>query len=355
MKSDNPSRKTARENARKLLQFLSKKKDSISPLLILTHDYPDPDALASSFAFSFLAKKGYNIFSRIVYGGIIGRTENQEMVKILKMPIHKIKAADLKKYASVALIDTQPEFENNPFPRDQQATIVIDQHPSVTKPSSEFAIVDIECGATSVILAQALFLQKIEIPQRVATALAYGILTDTLNLYRAKRSDTIKTYLELLPFCDMRTLAHIQNPSRSRRFFATLERGIKDAKVCQKLIISHLGPVENPDLVSQVADFLLNYKGMRWSFCTGRFNEKLYLSLRAANPNALATNILRDVVKDPKNAGGHDTIAGGSFEMGKETSDSAWKEAEDSLTQNLVGRLSLPEKCKFYFPFQITS
>lgn len=355
MKFDNPLRTTIRKKARKLLEFLSKRKDSLSPLLVLTHDYPDPDALASAFAFYFLAREGYNIYSRIVYGGIIGRTENREMVKILKIPVHQFKALDLKTYNHVALIDTQPMFENNHFPNDRQATIVIDQHQSVAEPLAALAIIDTECGATSAILAQALLLQKMTIPERVATGLAYGIITDTLDLYRAKKRETIKTYLDILPFCNMRDLARIQNPSRSRKFFATLKESIINASVREKLIVSHLGFVKNPDLVSQIADFLLTYKGMRWAFCTGRYNERLHISFRIANPNALAANILRDIVKDPKEAGGHDNIAGGSIEVGKGAPESAWKEVEDSLIQGLAERLHLSVKSKFAFPFHITS
>ena len=354
MQSGKSSQLTAQKNARKLLKFLSRQKESLSPLLILTHNYPDPDALAAGFAFSHLLKQKYNIQSRIAYGGIIGRTENQEMVKALKMPVHKFKTSNLKKYPQVALLDTQPEFENNSFPVNRRAAIVIDQHPSLTKTPADLKIVDIDCGATSVILAQALLLSKMEIPIRIGTALAYGILTDTLNLYRAKRPDIIKTYLDILPFCDMRTLARIQNPSRSRRFFATLGKGIKGARVRRKLIISHLGWVENPDVVSQMADFLLTYKGMGHSFCTGRYKSRIYLSLRAANPNSLAANILRDIVNDPKEAGGHDTIAGGSFNVGQGASESTWEKVESSLTKNLTARLNITDKTKFYFPFTIS-
>ena len=200
-------------------------------------------------------------------------------------------------------------------------------------------------------LAQALLLLKIEIPVRVATALAYGILTDTLNLFRAKRADIIKTYLGILPFCDMRILARIQNPSRSRKFFATLEKSIKNAMVRQKLIVSHLGFVENPDLVSQTADFLLTYKGMRCSLCTGRYNGKLHISLRMANPHSLAANVLRDIFENSQEAGGHESIAGGSFEVGKDASEAVWKESEQSLIQRLLDRLHIPTKNKFYYPF----
>jgi nanoRNase/pAp phosphatase (c-di-AMP/oligoRNAs hydrolase) len=93
---------------------------------------------------------------------------------------------------------------------------------------------------------------------------------------------------------------------------------------------------------------------MRYAFCTGRYNERIHFSLRATNPNVLATNILRDIVKDPKGAGGHDTIAGGSFEVGKEDVESIWKDVEESLTQKMIERLNLSGKSTFYFPFKIT-
>jgi len=352
MEKKKPAQTTTKQQTRKLLRFLAKQKESLSPLLILTHDHPDPDALASSFALYYLAKQAYDINARIVYGGIIGRSENQALVNILKIPAHKFKASDLKQYSRVALVDTQPKFENNHFPKDRQATIVIDQHLPTEAPSAECAIVDTECGATSVILAQALLLLKREIPVRVATALVYGILTDTLGLYRAKRADIVKTYLAILPFCDMRILARIQNPSRSKKFFATLEKSIRNAMVRQKLIVSHLGLVENPDLVSQMADFLLTYKGMRWSLATGRYNGKLHVSLRMANPQALAANVLRAIFENSQEAGGHESIAGGSFEVGKDASEASWEKAEQSLVQGLLDRLDLSGKGKFSFPFR---
>lgn len=350
MKQSSPA-PTVAQNAERLIEFLSAHKRSLSPLLILTHDFPDPDALASGYAFYHIAKI-LNITARLAYGGVIGRTENKEMVRILKIPVHKLRARDLAQYRHVALVDTQPEFENNPFPPHQQATIVIDQHPSLNHPSAQLSIIDNTCGATSVILAQALLLFKKDIPERVATALAYGIITDTLDLYRAKRPDTIKIYQAILPLCDMRALARMQNPSRSRKFFITLKKGICNAFVRQGLIASHLGDVENPDLVSQTADFLLSYRSMRWSFCTGRYKGRLHLSLRAANISTLASKVLRDIVNDPKEAGGHETIAGGSMHIGRDAQNSAWEDAENTLVQRLFGRLNLSGKTKSTYPFR---
>ncbi len=343
----------AAHHGRKLLRFLEKKKKSLSPLLIVTHDYPDPDAIATSMALQYLAEKLGGVKSRIVYKGIIGRVENRAMVELLKVPIHKFRPSDLQSYENTALIDTQPEFENNPYPRNKKVTLVIDQHPYVKRPLAELALIDPDCGATSVILTQAMLLSGLEIPKRIATALAYGILSDTLNLYRAHRADIIQSYLDILPLCDMRTLIRIQNPPKSKKFFSTLNRGLEGARAFRGLIVSHLGEVEHPDLVSEIADFLLTYKGMERSLCTGRYKGKLHVSLRSNRPTDETPEILRDIFDDRKEAGGHDMVAGGSFHVrGQDVNDAPWREAEALLVARLIKRLRLPAKTDFYKPFQ---
>lgn len=345
-------RSSLTRNAKKILSFLEERREKISPLLILTHDYPDPDAIASAVALQHLAEQGFGIQSRVVYGGIIGRTENRAMVQILKLPVHKLKPADLKRYAHTVLVDTQPEFENNSFPKNRKATIVIDQHPPLKRPMAELTIVDEECGATCAILARALLILGKGIPVRVATALAYGILSDTLNLYRAPDEHVVDTYLDILPHCDMRALAKIQNPKRSRRFFATLSKGIQNAMVMRGLLVSHLGPVENPDLTAQVADFLLTYQGANYSFCTGRFNGRLQVSLRAAKPTMETAAVLRDIFANRGEAGGHGGIAGGSFDVGAGDQDAIWDEMEKVLTESLARRLRIPKRAEFVYPFR---
>ena len=340
------------KSAQKLIDFLEKRHSGISPLLILTHDYPDPDALASAYGLKYLVEKAFHMSARIVYQGVIGRMENRTMTRILKLPVYKLKPEDLDKYKHVALVDTKPAFENNAFPQGLNATLVLDQHHPEEEPKAECAIIDTECGATAVIVAQALLLKELEIPARLATALAYGIVSDTMNLYRANRPDVIQTYLQVIPNCDMKAFAQIQNPVRSRRFFATLGKGIQNAVARRGLLTAHLGTVENPDLVSMVADFLLTYRNAKKSFCTGRYKGRLYVSLRLDKPTMNAGNLLRDVFHNPGQAGGHGVIAGGSFEVGEDASPDEWAEAEDVLITRLLKRLRIRESGGLYYPFK---
>lgn len=340
------------QDAKSILRFLRKRRKNLSPLLILTHDYPDPDALASACALQYLAQEICGINSRIAYGGVIGRMENREMVRLLKLPVHQLRSGDLKKYAHIVLVDTQPFFENNSFPKNRRPAMIIDQHASVIKPAAEHVVVNTECGATSVILAKCLALAGLDVPVQIATALAYGILSDTLGFYRCHHQEVIDNYLFVLAKTDLKALAKIQHPERSRNFFTTLTRGVHHAMMRRGLIISHLGVIETPDLVSQIADSLLTYEDAGWTLCTGRYKGKLHVSLRTSRPNAQAGEILRDIFPNRGEAGGHDLIAGGSFKIGLGTSEANWREAEQFLVQRLLKRLKLPQKGDFAYPFR---
>jgi len=342
---------SALSHARALLHFLARRRRTLSPLLILTHDFPDPDAIASAFALQHLAQSAFGIESKIAYGGIVGRMENRAMVRTLRIRMHRFHPIMLKRHAHVALVDTQAAFKNNPFPGNRKATIVLDQHPSDTAPDAVFAVVDSECGATCVLVAQALLQAGADIPARVATALAYGILTDTLDLYRARRADVAQTYLEILHHADMRALARIQNPVRPRKFFSVLGRGIRNAVQYRRLVVTHLGDVDTPDRVSQVAEFLLTYRRAQWCSATGRFRGRLHASLRTIRQDAQAGEVLRDIFDERSEAGGHGPIAGGSCRVGAGAPEEKWVERERGLTERLIGRLRIPAKIEPRKPF----
>jgi nanoRNase/pAp phosphatase (c-di-AMP/oligoRNAs hydrolase) len=346
-----PAGNGATRHGLQLLEFLSKNQKRLSPMLILMHDFPDPDALASAYGLQHLAKTAFGIETRIAYRGEIGRMENKAMVRLLRIPIYRFRPAWLKQHAGTALVDTQPAFSNNPFPDTQRAAVILDQHPAKVTPEADLAIIDPECGATCVLVAQALLQSGIQIPNRLATALAYGILTDILDLYRARHRDVVETYLRVLRHADMRMLARIQNPVRPRRFFSTLAKGIAEARLYRRLVVVHLGVVDTPDRVAQVAEFLLTYRRARWVLATGRHKGRLHASLRAAQRDAEAGPILREAFDCPEDAGGHGPTAGGSCRLKADAPEERWRAKEQNLAKSVIKRLRISGRIEPRRPF----
>ena len=81
--------------------------------------------------------------------------------------------------------------------------------------------------------------------------------------------------------------------------------------------------------------------------CTGRYKGRLYVSLRSSNQNAPAAEVLRSLFENPKHAGGHGPIAGGSFRVGLGTAEAAWQQIEQELQGRLGRRLRLPARAEF--------
>ncbi|NIR25640.1 MAG: hypothetical protein GWN77_01440, partial [Gammaproteobacteria bacterium] len=98
-------------------------------VLILPHNDPDPDAIASAVALRYLLEEKLRVDAQIAYRGFIGRAENKAMVRYLGRPLRRLNKADLRSGRPIALVDTQPGAGNNPLPSQISPAIVIDHHP----------------------------------------------------------------------------------------------------------------------------------------------------------------------------------------------------------------------------------
>ena len=342
----------AKSTRNTILRFLARKGSTISPLLILTHNHPDPDAIASGWALAYLAERLYKIRTRLVYGGIIGRMENQMMVRTLRVPIHPARSQDFERYGHVATVDTQPPFQNNRFPARRRATIVIDHHPRHAKTDAELVMIHDEAGATATLLVEALLASGLEIPARLATAVVYGIGAETQNLGREAGPRDVAAYRTMFPGASIQALSKIQNPPRPESFFYTLGKAIHRAFTVRRIIGVHLGKVPSQDIVAHMADFLLSHEEMRWSIVTGRYDGRLFVSLRTRDERAGAGRLLWRLLGAGTAAGGHGMIAGGSVEVGKQATEPKWRFAEEELTTAFLRSQGLARRVKLAYPFE---
>jgi len=336
-----------------LVTFLTRRRGDLARLLILTHDHPDPDAVASAWALAHLADRLCRARTRIVYGGVIGRMENQLMVRTLHIPVRPVKLQELTTADHVALVDTQPPFQNNRFPARRRATLVIDHHRRNPHTDAEFLLIDEEAGATATLFAEALLAARLDIPPRLATALVYGIISETQHLGREAGPRDVAAYRALFPKASLASLSKIQNPPRPGSFFTTLGHAIYHAFIVGRVIGVHLGPVPSQDVVAHMADFLLTHERMRWSIVTGRYDGRLYVSLRTRDRRAEAGRLLWRLLGSGTSAGGHSMIAGGSVAVDPGASEAAWVAAERHLAAAFLKSQGHKEPFAFEYPYRI--
>jgi nanoRNase/pAp phosphatase (c-di-AMP/oligoRNAs hydrolase) len=325
-------------SARDLEQLERIIKDSQN-LLIVTHNNPDPDAIASAFASKYLAEKQYGIKTHIAYPGSIGRAENRTMVQKLKIPLKQFNRIRLDKYDRKILIDGQPGAGNTPNIPYQ---VVIDHHPLRRDTRADLVVVQKDIGVTATILVEWYQESGVDIPADVATALSYAISSETQNLGRETSSRDIDAYLTVYVKSSIRKLSQIIHPKLPRHYFVLLAKALQKMKTFRNLACAHLGDVPNPEMVSEIADFLLRHERIGWSFCTGRFKDRLILSIRSINPNAKAGKLLKRLTSNSDNVGGHDRIAGGFIPLSG-SNKKALSHPEKDLTQKFVKLLGYEE------------
>jgi nanoRNase/pAp phosphatase (c-di-AMP/oligoRNAs hydrolase) len=294
-----------------------------SRVLVCTHDNPDPDSIAAGYALGELLRTRAKADYTLAHGGVLGRAENRAMVRLLKIPLQSFARLDPSDYDVVALVDTQPGHGNHRLTRDvmgEKRLVCLDHHPARTMEGSlapDFADVGGAYGATSTMLTCYLDAAGLEFAPDVATALFYGIKSDTRDLGREVGDIDVWAYQHLISHTDMGLISQIEHPRLPRNYFAALSQAVRKARCIEDAVVCDLGEVYVPDLVAETADWLLLAEGIRWSIVTGEHNGAIFCSLRVSDRRFSAGKLVREAIASwpSGSAGGHGSMAGARVDI----------------------------------------
>jgi len=285
-------------------------------LLIMCHNNPDPDTIASAAALKYIFAQKLRRKAIIGYEGTVGRAENRQLVRRLKIDMLRTTDLDFNDFSLIALVDSQPHTGNNAIPRKILPDIVIDHHP-IRKDTTRCAFYDIRprYGSASTILTEYLQELDLTIDRMLATALYYGLKTDTNGLSRSFMKADMDAFNYLFPRIAPRTLAGIENPSVPKSYYLKFADAIAHSVQYGDVMISHMGTLNNADVTAEMADFLLRMENIRWTLCMGEFEDNLLLSVRTSRRGWMAGRIALRVVKGLGTGGGHEKAAGGKISL----------------------------------------
>ena len=301
------------------------------PVLILTHDNPDPDALAAGKALAALLKSAWKIDSRLVYSGLVARAENRAMLSRLTPEWeHSDTLTDLDQYSALALVDTQPGAGNNCFPAAYTPQIVIDHHHPIRESIAGVRYVDVrtEIGATVTILYQYLRAAGIELNPILATAIFYALKIDTRGLSRDTSPADEEAYLALLDYLDQHELVRLEQAGLPCDYFRAFSAGLHATYLYGQAVVARLGVMDRPDLAAEMADLLIRLESARAVLCQGVYQATVQISLRTKPLDDDAGQLIQNVVGTLGKAGGHMSVAGGQVPLAGRDGDALMAELE---------------------------
>lgn len=311
-------------------------------LLVLTHTNPDPDSMASAMGLRLLVDRRLGLPTDIALSGRVMRAENRELVRAVDLKMLPVGGVDLSRYDAFAVVDTQPGFGHTKIPAGCPIDVVIDHHTSLPSGGEGVPHFDVrtDVGATSSMVTGYLMESGIEVPADVATALFYGVKTDTADLSRNASKLDIAAYDFLQTRVDRAKLARITTPDVSVDYFRALRTALNNVRVYGPVVLCSLDRTDAPEMVAEVADLLLRMEGKTAVFCGGLVGRNYYVSVRTDGEGRDAYDLIRGALGGEGSFGGHGSVAGGSVEL-PDTEPRTLKRLERRLERNILSTMGV--------------
>jgi nanoRNase/pAp phosphatase (c-di-AMP/oligoRNAs hydrolase) len=197
-----------------------------------------------------------------------------------------------------------------------QFDIIIDHHRAVPLSKASFVDIKENYGAASTIMTEYLRAAKIKPSPRLATALFYGIKTDTNNFVRESLPNDINAFRYLYQFANMQIIKKIESSEITHETLDSYRQAMERLTIVKDTAFVHLGEVDNPDVLVIIADFFLRLADATWSVVTGTFEGKLVAILRNGGFRGDAGKVAQKLFEVwGGSGGGHRSAARAEMEM----------------------------------------
>ena len=274
-------------------------------VLIMLHNEPDPDAMASGLALR-------NILRRTKATAIIGaiqgvtRPENVRMVNLLDIQVESIRPEALSEYDRIAMVDVQPHYFVGLIDR---VDLVIDHHPEQPGYTAVFKDIRLDYGSTSTILTEHLRAVDANISERTATAMLYAIKSDTLFFSRQTNRVDLEAFSYLYPLADAAMIRKMEGAEITMERLDYVLKAHRGGALADQVFCAFLGPTPREDFITYVADFFLQLEAVKWTVVAGIVNDQLIVSVRNLGYTKNAGEFVRRFFSGIGSAGGHRAMA----------------------------------------------
>lgn len=274
-------------------------------VLILLHNDPDPDALASGLALR-------NLLRRTKTTAIIGasqgvtRPENLRMANMLDIHVEQITPDSFASFDRIATVDVQPHYFGGTLDR---ADLVIDHHPEQPGYSAVYKDIRADYGSTSTILTEHLRAVDVNISERTATAMLYAIKSDTLFFARHTNRVDLEAFTFLYPLADAALIRKMEGAEITLERLEYVNRATRSGCLREQVFTAFVGEAPREDFIPYTADFFLQLEDVKWTIVAGIVGSNLIVSVRNLGYSRNAGEFVKRWFSELGSAGGHRAMA----------------------------------------------
>ncbi len=306
-------------------------------LAVMTHANPDPDAIASAVGLVELAH-ALGRPAQAYYFGTITHQENRALVNLLNIDLKQLDPdPPLDSVGGIALVDHSQPGENDGLAPGTPIDIVIDHHQTHTPVTAGYTDRRDNVGATSTMLIEYLTTLEIPISTQLATALFYGIQTDTQEFTRGAAAIDFEMGAQISEHIEWDQLDQIRSPTISSDTFETIAKAIGNREQYGSTLISDVGELTDRDALSQAADRLLELNEITITLVFGRQNGTVHCSGRATSGEVDVGQAFRWAFDRIGDAGGHENMAGAQLSVGM-LAQNGETSAETQINRTITAR-----------------
>lgn len=285
-------------------------------VFIVTHDNPDPDAIATGWSIHWLVQSRLAKKVRLLGGGSILRAENRHLVKLLDPPIELVSRLRRGDDTAVVLVDCQSGNQNHIFCRENvEPVAVVDHHEIRTPVRNNLAYCDIRphVAASATIAASYLREQNLEPGQRLATAMFCAIRTETRGSETSYSRLDRSVLLWLAARTNLSQVAEIESAPLRLEYYGDLILGLQNAFLYGRTAICLLPRASGPEIIGEMADLLIRCEAIDQVLCAAMVHSDLLLSSRTKHDRDDAAELIRITLEGIGQSGGHRRRAGGKI------------------------------------------
>lgn len=289
-----------REAVKRFLELFGREDKVLLPIVA------DPDSIGSALAVRRLLWRRV-ASTTIVRLNEIKRLDNLTLLRLLRINILPYDEVNPEEYSKLVLVDGQPS--HNPTLAGLEFNAIIDHHPRIEESQAEMVDIRPGYGSCATILTGYLKAAKIVPGRSLASALFYGIRTDTDSFSRPALEEDMRAFRYLYGLADRNLVRKIESSEIPLSMVKYYGQALERIQIRKDKGYTFLERVTSPDILVMIADFLMRVQVIDTSIAAGIHDSSLIIVFRNARARRNVGRLAERAFGRYGPAGGHQSAA----------------------------------------------